>query len=87
MMMMMMILYTNHFCFKIQVKNLLADISFKIYVKTPINNNHRHNGEILMMMMMVMIMMILFTSHFYFKIQVKNLLADISFKISKNSYQ
>ena len=57
-----------------QVKNLLADISFKIYVKTPINNNHKHNGEILMMM-------ILFTNHFYFKIQVKNLLADTAFKI------
>ena len=28
------ILFTNHFYFKIQGKNLLADISFEIYVKT-----------------------------------------------------
>ena len=28
------ILFTNHFDFKIQVKNLLADLSFGIYVET-----------------------------------------------------
>jgi len=44
-MMMMMILFTNHFYFKIQVKNLLADTSFKIYVKTPTNNNYERNGD------------------------------------------
>jgi hypothetical protein len=33
------ILFTNHFYFKIQVKNLLANVSFKIYVKTPIGKS------------------------------------------------
>jgi len=28
-------LFTNHFDLKIQVKNLLAYVSFEIYVKTP----------------------------------------------------
>jgi len=31
------IFFTNHFHFKIQVKNLLADLSFEIYVKTPVS--------------------------------------------------
>jgi len=30
-------LFTNQFYFKIKVKNLLANVSFKIYVKTPIS--------------------------------------------------
>jgi len=27
----------SHFDFEIQVKNLLADVSFEIYVKTPVS--------------------------------------------------
>ena len=40
------ILFTNHFYFKMQDKTLLADISLEIHVKTPINTNYEHNGEI-----------------------------------------
>ena len=29
------ILFTDHFYFKIKVKNVLADVPFEIYVKTP----------------------------------------------------
>ena len=33
------ILFTNHFDFEIHVKNLLADVSFEMYVKTPTSAN------------------------------------------------
>jgi len=31
------ILFTIHFYFKIQFENLLADVSFETYVKTPVS--------------------------------------------------
>ena len=31
------IMFTNNFYFKIQIKNLLVDVSFKLMYKTPIN--------------------------------------------------